>query len=709
MSISFRIQAGQGAATPSAANTVARLGVCANADPANTIYQFDPGQDVLPALRGGPLAVDAAYASTWGGAAQVAVKVPATTPGAISAVTKPGGDTSPTPTVVGSAFDSVANSPYDAFDVRLRYSTGGAPGTAIVDVALDGATYAYTYPMPPALPATLRGTTNLAGGTWDWADLTGTDFAFTPDTALAALKASTPSSTSIITVLAGAGGMLTAGLASLALTPRPVTITTGGTTPADAPATAVLSALDEHGANFTETITISQVAGTVRSTHRVSVPLSLVYAAGQGTGATLTLGIGGDVAVTFTTVSNEAEALAYFTDPALVARIVQVGDARYMEISGLVLGTSGTLVSLGGSAADVLGFDLSTATGINSTLTIPGTGLAITFPVTSPYEARRVHSFATSAPTHSKADFDAALAALNADLAIDFGLVELVQEPADATALAAYVADTDATGAAWEAQESKRFVHFLVPAPSGATDLVVRNALTSQQSRYTTSTARWIYQDAVRGLPSGSFPRSAVRPLATRCAAVSMSEDPGFAGFGPLPGCSMRGPDGVTKAPDESTATVKLGTSRGPGYTVIKGKAENGKLLPYFVRGVTRAGQSSLFVDLGVTRMVARAGAIIYASLQKIENLTLDLMPEGTIQEHDAVTYEDTFLRALTGELVPNHASAAVVTIDRAEVVSSTRNITVNYQVQERGQGEWITATLTLVGQLVVDGQTVGG
>jgi hypothetical protein len=199
-------------------------------------------------------------------------------------------------------------------------------------------------------------------------------------------------------------------------------------------------------------------------------------------------------------------------------------------------------------------------------------------------------------------------------------------------------------------------------------------------------------------MPSGTFARSPRRALAIRCASVSLSEDPGYGGFGELPECFMKGPDG-TLSGNENTATVKLGTSTGPGFTVVKSK----RGLPYFVRGVTRAGQNSRFVDLGVARMAAFAATVIYEALRRYENPTFDLNPNGTLQENDAASLEAAFGEALQEQVVrAKHASAARVVVDRAEKISDTRNITVEWTVQTRGQGENITGTLSLVGELSV-------
>jgi len=703
MAIRFSITQGQTIQPASAANVVARLGVCANADTAGTIYQFAIGQDPTPALVGGPLAFDAAYASAWSGAQHIAVKVPASTAGTISVVTKPGGSTSPTPTIAGSSFDTVMNSPFGAYGLALRYS-GGAPGACSVDVSLDwtgsGGSFPYTFAMPAALPAALRGTVDVSAGGFSFAALTGLTLRFKENNGLATVTFGTIAAEADVLAAFATAGITGASFVQVG---DHRYFQVAGSTPGSADSLYFMGGSAEDLLGFTPAVAVQRSNADLATGFTFSTldNETLIFNP-DGTGnVTATMGA---------SVAAEADILSAFSGHAtLAAYIVHAGAHHYLEVAALTPGTGGTntLVCGAGTANTNLGFTSTTSTtgkaagiaaGVDSSVIIPGTGLKITFP-TGTYLAE-VHTATTTGPRHSQADLDAALATLNGRLDLAFGLVEVVQEPQDATSLLSLVQDMDTTAAAWEAQANKRFVHVLVGAPRSAADSAVAGALVSESGRYSTVAARWTYITAPKGLPSGSFPHSNVRPLATRCAAIPLSEDPGFGGFGPLPACSMIGPDGTSLAPDENTATTKLGTSKGPGYTVVKGKAVGGRLLPYFVRGVTRAGQSSLFVDIGVTRMVLRAATIIYAALQTIENPTFDLQADGTIQEADAASLEAAWKKALDDELVPTHASATLVSIVRTENISQTRNLTVNYTVQERGQGEDITATLTLTGTL---------
>jgi len=88
-----------------------------------------------------------------------------------------------------------------------------------------------------------------------------------------------------------------AGLAALAAHPRNITITTAGTTPADAPPTALVTGTYK-GAVQTETITVAQTAATATGVKPFDGLTSVAYAAADGTGATNAIGIGNGLGVT---------------------------------------------------------------------------------------------------------------------------------------------------------------------------------------------------------------------------------------------------------------------------------------------------------------------------------------------------------------------------------------------------------------------------
>jgi hypothetical protein len=106
------------------------------------------------------------------------------------------------------------------------------------------------------------------------------------DTAgLLAATASTVATQTITSFLAG-------GVATLAARPRTIKFTTAGGTPADAPATVVVTGKDLHGNVMSETVTIAQTAASAETVKTYASLTSVAYAAGDGTGATVAIGIG---------------------------------------------------------------------------------------------------------------------------------------------------------------------------------------------------------------------------------------------------------------------------------------------------------------------------------------------------------------------------------------------------------------------------------
>lgn len=86
-------------------------------------------------------------------------------------------------------------------------------------------------------------------------------------------------------------GLLAPGLAKLAAFPRNVTFTTAGGTAADAPATATIVGT-YRGKAQTETVNIAQTGTIANGLKPFSTITSITYAAGDGTDATVSIGVG---------------------------------------------------------------------------------------------------------------------------------------------------------------------------------------------------------------------------------------------------------------------------------------------------------------------------------------------------------------------------------------------------------------------------------
>lgn len=102
------------------------------------------------------------------------------------------------------------------------------------------------------------------------------------------LEAATPCTVAPRTVTS----FLAPGQAALAAYPRTITFTTSGTTPADAPANAVVTTKDANGDTQTETVLVPQTASTTSSVKCAGELVSVAYAAADGTDASVSIGFG---------------------------------------------------------------------------------------------------------------------------------------------------------------------------------------------------------------------------------------------------------------------------------------------------------------------------------------------------------------------------------------------------------------------------------
>ncbi len=106
--------------------------------------------------------------------------------------------------------------------------------------------------------------------------------------AVAGLEAATATTVAPRTVTS----FLAGGVAALLAYGRNVTFTTAGATPADAPATALVTGTDMDGNAQTETINVPQTATTNAGVKIFKTVTSVAYAAADGTAATVAIGFG---------------------------------------------------------------------------------------------------------------------------------------------------------------------------------------------------------------------------------------------------------------------------------------------------------------------------------------------------------------------------------------------------------------------------------
>jgi hypothetical protein len=111
-----------------------------------------------------------------------------------------------------------------------------------------------------------------------------------PAASTTGLRAATATTVAPQTVLAA--GLVSGGVAELLARPRNITFTTAGGTPADAPATALITGTDINGDVLTETVNVPQTATTASGVKAFRTITSIAFAAADGTNATVAIGYG---------------------------------------------------------------------------------------------------------------------------------------------------------------------------------------------------------------------------------------------------------------------------------------------------------------------------------------------------------------------------------------------------------------------------------
>lgn len=182
----------------------------------------------------------------------------------------------------------------------------------------------------------------------------------------AALLAATPTVAAPVTVLAA--GMVAAGVAALPAWPRQITFTTGGSTPADAPANVVITGTDAYGVAQTETLNLAQTGATVTSVKYWGSITKVDYPAADGTDATVSIGIAAAVIKPATATVESPVTL-------LPANLIQTDLANNPR--ALVFTTGGSTPGDAPANAVISGTDAQ-GKAISETLALAQTGTSVT-------------------------------------------------------------------------------------------------------------------------------------------------------------------------------------------------------------------------------------------------------------------------------------------------------------------------------------------
>ncbi len=412
------------------------------------------------------------------------------------------------------------------------------------------------------------------------------------------------------------------------------------------------------------------------------------------TGLTLILDADVGAAITYTALIAETTLAAFITNAnaAFLAgpssaqiRLVQ---GRYIQAYSTTSGAGSSIAVSATSTLDtVFGLSNVAAAGSAATYAIPNTGLTATFP-TGTYVVDEIYSWSTVEPTFATSDLVTALTALqNSNLS--FRDIVVLTSPVDGTDTRAFANQLATSMTEWRAAAKKKFAMALFNSCIGLTSAIATNdtdvkvSMMGQANDYVTVTHGDCYMAGTEY--SGSFRRPLSFAIGLRAAAYPISSDPGNREQPQLEETSMVGPDGVTLARDEETATVKMTDQ---GFTVAK--SEFGAA--YAVRGITRSA-SPKFAYLAILRMGLQLVRVFYAAGARYENANRNLTPNGTIREADAKSIEKYIRDQILLNLADDISGNPIVVVDRTEIIGTTNNLKVSADVQHLGY--FFTVTLT--------------
>lgn len=642
------IRSGDSAALANPALLPMVLG-CSRGGTVGQVYTFDPGNDVVGTLRGGT-GCDFVLALLRESQGRVFYMpcTPTWTPAPSIAHV----GTGPT---VSCALTAGEPGCFDDYTIRMTVRQGGAGGEgASMDVAYDGATNVETLLIPAENAATLRGKVDITRG----AVLNGLTLPFTAPAAktltfptgtltasAAGLQAATATVAAIVTITANS--LTAAGVALVnAANGAPLTFTTAGVTPANAPANIALEGNDENGNFVSETLVLSQIAGVVTSVHRYQLDATFrgVFPAADGVAATIAIGYA-DTYGTAQSIVDAFNAQAASAPLAMSARVASTASAQYLEVYSTAAGSGvSATIDGAGTACAALGFTASapsnlTADGSAATVSIPFTGLTYTFPV-GVYVVGDTYTATCVGPRASvQALANGATAARNNYRNAKFGFLVVAQPAPDALTCAATEVALASLTSTWSADPTNAiFVTPVVGAPFFAASPVTATnnaailaadgallaACAATGANFGNIATCDAYIPGSTSLHAGSIRRTATLSWAAKHAAsAKLAAD---VGDGLIPEATLLGPDLLTLARDESTATTKLGGGGGPGFSAI-GSTLDGYGYAQFFPGATRAGNTSRLRYIGPLTVALSIAFYVYPFVSRWRGQTDQVDP----------------------------------------------------------------------------------
>lgn len=722
--VSAQFLSGDGVTPGLTAGIPCFIDVCSGGVVGN-FYAFALGNLVTDQLGGGPLA-DQVLSALANSPSGTVYAIPATpTWGGAPSVTHVG--TGPTVTcAVANGFSG----PLDFHSIVFAPVSAGANGVAQMSAAYDGSTVIETFTVPAAQSAVLTGTAPITPTALALAS--GLTLVFDAPASATLTFASPSLGSSGAGLMAAtatiasphtyhASDLLTAGVAAILANPRTLTFATAGTTPAHVPPTIVVTGTDYSGATQSETVVPDTSAGSVTTTKVYATITSLAYAAAGGTDATIAIGYGSAYA-SVTELVAEANTLAAAAPLAVTASDAQSSSGHFLAFTSTATGTGAavTMDASPGTGATLLGFAASaTASGLAATFTPPWTGLTFTF-ATGSYVVGDTYTATPQGPTASISAITAAMAVGRANWRQSpFGFFAITAPPGSASNSASLQAAVSSTLAPWRTDQScpvwamcPTVFHTASsnPTTNAANITTADNALVAAFAGNTAAldlvAPDDCYAQGATGLRPGSYRRSAVLAAAIQRASLAKLGDD--IANGVVAGITLRGPDGLTLARDESRATVKLGpgsgNSSGPGFAVLMASA-GGIAAPKFAAGVTRAGSTSRYRFSYVVAVALQGSAVLFARATSWLGQTWVTNPAtGQLTDSEAKHHANDAANDLVPFMTPTGKDPSIsdafpnVSIDNSGVFVNTSTVPLNWTFTTLGIVLTVPITVTAQG-----------
>lgn len=496
---------------------------------------------------------------------------------------------------------------------------------------------------------------------------------------------------------------------------------------------AAQASIAYDGASEIETITLPTEGPAIRTG---SVDLNAIsYPWNALNGTTLQFTDPSATTVTFGSAPTSAQdviddfnTLAEAAPLAVRARLAQgtgsdLGKA-FIELYSTAVGTAAAITIDAASTGEaLLGLATTTANGTAATLTLPYTGIKLTFP-SGTYVEDESYTLSCVGPRASiSAITTAATNARNDYQDKPFGFLVVVQPADTASNCKALVDALETLRAAWQADTiAPIFVQMCVGGPwhtksstlatnetnIGTTDNALLTAFgAASPALFQNVAPDDVYIPGAASLRSGSFRRTAALAWAIKRASVpkiasDVAEDL-------VPEASLLGPDNLTRARNEATATTKLGGGSGPGFSALRATSA-GLGAPKFSPGATRGGSTSRLRFSGVAAIALEIARLVFAVVELWEGLTLPTDPQtGQLLDSEKDAREGAIDAAIrptlnTEDDAPLNVSSFSIAVNNPSTGRFIDNgqVPVAVTFVPLGEVEEITVAITAVGTVTI-------